>query len=219
VDNADPSDFQNVPASRLFAGRLSDHGGPTETIALRRSADNPALAGADPADFPAVDQRGDVRPAPAGSAPDVGAFESAWTPDPPAKPFDGLQYIASYDDLIQAFGADPAAGFVHYHLHGAGEGRSVTFDGLEYIASYDDLIRTLGANADRGASHFITYGEAEGRARDRFDAEQYLANYPDLRAVFGHDTEAATVHFIDYGHDEGRTDQPLRGHAIGDFLL
>ena len=62
VDGNAPSDLENVPASLLFAGGLADNGGPTQTIALRDAADNPALAGADPADAPATDQRGVARP-------------------------------------------------------------------------------------------------------------------------------------------------------------
>jgi Ca2+-binding RTX toxin-like protein len=54
---------------------LSDNGGSTPTVALRDAADNPALAGADPADAPATDQRGVARPLPASTAPDIGAFE------------------------------------------------------------------------------------------------------------------------------------------------
>jgi hypothetical protein len=68
-------DLENVAASRLFAGGLADNGGPTPTIALRDAADNPALAGANPADSPATDQRGVARPQPAGTNPDIGAFE------------------------------------------------------------------------------------------------------------------------------------------------
>ena len=64
-----------MPASLLFAGGLADNGGPTQTIALRDAADNPALGGADPADAPATDQRGVARPQPAGTNPDIGAFE------------------------------------------------------------------------------------------------------------------------------------------------
>ena len=68
-------DLENVAASRLFAGGLADNGGPTPTMALRDAADNPALAGADPADSPATDQRGVARPLPTGTNPDIGAFE------------------------------------------------------------------------------------------------------------------------------------------------
>jgi hypothetical protein len=68
-------DLENVPTSLLFAGGLADNGGPTQTIALRDAADNPALGGADPADAPATDQRGVARPQPDGTNPDIGAFE------------------------------------------------------------------------------------------------------------------------------------------------
>jgi hypothetical protein len=57
---------------------LGDHGGPTLTIALSGTADNPALGGGDPAICAAapiggIDQRGIVR----GSACDIGAYERA----------------------------------------------------------------------------------------------------------------------------------------------
>ena len=76
-------DIEGVSAGTLFAsidpstggGQLAANGGPTQTIALRDIASNPALAGSDPGDTPATDQRGEVRPQPAGTDPDVGAFE------------------------------------------------------------------------------------------------------------------------------------------------
>ena len=67
VEGAVAGDLQNVSANLLFAGGLADHGGPTQTIALRDVPDNPALRGADPADASATDQRGEARPQPAGS--------------------------------------------------------------------------------------------------------------------------------------------------------
>ena len=83
VESNVPGDLENAAVSLLFAaldpetggGLLADNGGPTPTIALRDASDNPALAGADPADAPATDQRGVVRPAPDGTNPDIGAFE------------------------------------------------------------------------------------------------------------------------------------------------
>jgi len=61
-----------VGNSDLFAtGELADNGGPTPTIALLDSPDNPAIDGADPARAPATDQRGEGRQ----RAPDIGAFE------------------------------------------------------------------------------------------------------------------------------------------------
>lgn len=76
-------DREGVAASLLFAaidsgtggGRLASNGGPTPTVALRDALDNPALGGADPAGSATIDQRGFIRPAPAGSAPDIGSFE------------------------------------------------------------------------------------------------------------------------------------------------
>ena len=135
----------------------------------------------------------------------------------PAAPFGPLAYIASYDDLIGAFGADPAAGKLHYLATGHDEGRTVAFDGLQYIASYGDLIGTIGADRSAGADHFIRSGFGENRQRDTFDEVQYVANYADLQAAFGDDYEAATRHYITEGHREGRTDQPLT--AATDFIL
>ncbi|OFZ97438.1 MAG: hypothetical protein A3H35_11830 [Betaproteobacteria bacterium RIFCSPLOWO2_02_FULL_62_17] len=120
--------------------------------------------------------------------------------------FSSLQYIASYVDLIAAFGADADAGFAHLVDYGRFEGRTATFDGLAYIASYGDLINAFGANAAAGASHYISFGRNEGRT-EHFDPVQYLANYPDLQAAFGTNTELATIHFIQYGYAEGRSDE------------
>lgn len=52
----------------------------------------------------------------------------------------GLEYIASYGDLIGALGANKPAGYKHFATTGLFEGRTISFDGLEYIASYGDLI-------------------------------------------------------------------------------
>ena len=43
----------------------------------------------------------------------------------PAQAADWLQYIASYGDLIQAFGANPVAGEQHYLTYGRDEGRQL----------------------------------------------------------------------------------------------
>ena len=75
VDGNAPGDLENVPASLLFAGGLADNGGPTQTIALRDAPDNPALGWRRPGHAPATDQRGEARPQPDGTAPDIGAFE------------------------------------------------------------------------------------------------------------------------------------------------
>lgn len=124
----------------------------------------------------------------------------------------GLEYIASYGDLIAMLGVDKATGYRHFATQGLFEDRTVSFDGFEYIASYPDLIAVfhgqVAANPvpDIGASHYIAAGYAEQRAADLFDAEQYLINYVDLQVAFGTNLEAATIHYITAGYFEGRTD-------------
>ena len=79
-------------------------------------------------------------------------------------PFDALAYIASYTDLIAAYGTDAGTGLQHYVHHGHGEGRQIEFDGLAYIRGYSDLVDAFGADGQAGARHFIEYGHREGRS-------------------------------------------------------
>lgn len=131
--------------------------------------------------------------------------------------FNALEYIASYDDLIAAFGTNEAAATQHYINNGRAEGRTVSFDALQYIASYGDLIAAFHSDANAGASHYINNGRAEGRTVS-FDAELYLATQDDLRAAFGNDKMAATKHYIDQGFSEGRFADMLAGGYGNDIL-
>lgn len=117
--------------------------------------------------------------------------------------FDGLAYIAGYDDLRAAFGADAAAGERHFLNYGFAEGRALAFNALDYLASYSDLRAAFGTDEAAAAGHFISYGAAEGRATT-FDGWAYLAANPDLIDVFGADEAAAARHYIQYGATEGR---------------
>jgi hypothetical protein len=214
VDGSVTGDLMHVSASSLFAGGLADHGGRTPTIALRDAPDNPALSGGNPADAPPTDQRGLARPSPAGTDPDIGAFEHPWL----SRPADALEYVASYPDLVRALGPDAAAGAAHYRHYGAVEGRQVGFDGLEYIASYADLITALGANREAGSVHFIDHGAAESR-QTSFDGLQYIASHEDLIRLLGPSADAGAVHYIRFGAGEGRhqddfdAEQYLANHA------
>ena len=69
---------------------------------------------------------------------------------------DTLNFVASYGDLINAFGANEQAGAEHFIDNGYKEGRTTTFDGLDYIATYTDLMNAFGANNDarRSALHY-----------------------------------------------------------------
>ena len=123
--------------------------------------------------------------------------------------FDGLDYIASYADLMQSFGANADAGLRHFVDAGRNEGRSIIFNGLEYIASYADLIQAFGANDDAGATHYIQAGRFEGRSTS-FDGLEYIASYRDLIKAF-HTQVAADPnpdiganHYIVAGYAEQR---------------
>ena len=84
--------------------------------------------------------------------------------------FNGYDYLASYDDLIVAFGPNEMDAFSHYIYNGAFEGRQAdVFDGYQYLATYDDLIKAFGANETLAAQHFVSNGFEEGRTRDGFD--------------------------------------------------
>ena len=79
-------------------------------------------------------------------------------------PIDGLTYIASYGHLIQAFGANEAAGQQHYAQYGQAEGRDpYLFNPLLYVAKYPDLRAAFGTDTRAAAVHYIQYGYFEGR--------------------------------------------------------
>jgi hypothetical protein len=114
-----------------------------------------------------------------------------------------LEYVATYPDLMAAFGVNASAGFAHYWQNGFSEGRTITFDGLEYIASYGDLIAAFGASADAGATHFIQSGRFEGRTT-AFDGLEYIASYSDLINWLGANSDGGATHYIQHGFSEGR---------------
>ncbi|CAO3441302.1 Ig-like domain-containing protein [Azospirillum endophyticum] len=161
-----------------FAYRVDDgHGGvAAQTIALQ------VVPSADPASTPT--------PAPAAGGLPAG--------------FNALAYIASYPDLIAAFGTNAEAATQHYLQAGRAEGRTVTFDPLAYVASYPDLIPSIGTNAQAATLHYLQAGYAEGR-HPNFNGLAYIASYRDLAAAFGTNAEAGTRHYIEAGAAEGRT--------------
>jgi len=118
--------------------------------------------------------------------------------------FDPLLYIASYDDLIRAFGADAAKGNQHWAQAGRYEGRQITFSALEYIASYADLANAFGIDQASATLHYLNAGWYEGRSTS-FDGLEYIASNGDLIKAFGTDDQSGTRHFITNGRFEGRT--------------
>lgn len=120
--------------------------------------------------------------------------------------FNPVQYLASYDDLITAFGLNPAAATQHYNQFGLREGRlNDLFDEVRYIASNGDLISTFGTNFEGATEHYVSFGAAEGRPTEIFDPIDYLNANPDLQAAFGNNLFDAALHYIQFGFAEGRT--------------
>ena len=120
--------------------------------------------------------------------------------------FDAFEYLASYGDLITAFGANGQSGFDHYVNFGFAEGRARdAFDNFDYLASWGDLVAALGPNPQAAAQHYVTWGFNEGRARDTFANFDYLASYGDLIVAFGPNPQAAAEHYVTWGFNEGRT--------------
>ena len=71
--------------------------------------------------------------------------------------FDGLDYIAQYKDLIDAFGANSDAGAAHYIDHGFYEGRSTGFNVAAYEKAHPDLIGKFASNDAFLAAYINTY--------------------------------------------------------------
>ena len=81
-------------------------------------------------------------------------------------PEEALRYIASYTDLIVAYGTDYAKGQDHYARNGALEGRSISFDPTAYLNKYADLRQLYGYDTYSATTHYITTGYYEGRTID-----------------------------------------------------
>ena len=119
--------------------------------------------------------------------------------------FEAYNYIASYDDLIIAFGTDLTSAKSHYANYGKSEGRPLdTFDEWGYLASNNDLMNAFGSDTTEAVKHYISFGKSEGRSTNIFNADSYLNNYADLRNAFGTNEELATKHYVEYGFNEGR---------------
>jgi VCBS repeat-containing protein len=115
-------------------------------------------------------------------------------------------YIASYPDLIQAFGYNLDAGIQHYINHGYAEGRVTdNFDEQTYLNSYSDLKNAFGNDLDAATRHYIEFGYNEGRdPLLGFNGGTYIASYSDLISAFGYNPNAGKEHYRSNGYQEGR---------------
>lgn len=135
------------------------------------------------------------------------------------QPFDCYSYIARYDDIKRAFGANCDQVKQHFLTQGFNEKRSAVFnrelhdriahaldtiDCRFYMAKYSDV----GSDCGRAIEHYKKYGFKEGRVGNiPFDCYSYLARYKDLRMSMGFDCNAATEHWYRNGVREQRNGQ------------
>jgi hypothetical protein len=224
-------DRLGVAAGTLFAaldpatggGVLADNGGPTPTIALKDASTNPALAGADPADSSATDQRGEARPQPTGTNPDIGAFELDQTSTPPVGDILGTNRA---DVLRGTSGVDVIRG-----LAGKDEIRGLQGNDTLYgDAGFDELFGNGGcdrlfggANGDRFT--FLQVGEAPARGPrydEIMDFSRSEGDKINLRLI---DADAATsgvndtFRFIGKQALTGAAQVRYEATADGDFLV
>lgn len=120
VTGAVAGDIVGVAPGAVFAaidpdtggGVLARNGGPVPSVALRDVGSNPALSGAEPVAGGFLDGRGAPIPAPAGTNPDIGAFELAQgtVSRTPSGRNDALAGTAAADTLDGLGGADLVLG-------------------------------------------------------------------------------------------------------------
>ena len=214
-------DLENVPASLLLAGGLADNGGPTQTIALRDAPDNPALAGADPADTPATDQRGEVRPQPAGTAPDIGAFELNQAAVAPNEIVgtDRGEFLSgtSGPDLIRGLGGND-------RLWGRPGDDALFGDaGKDVLAGKAGIDQTTGGGgADRFLFRRVADAPADGPGYDEIlDFRRAQHDRIDLRPIDAKVGAEGNQKFCFIGDDPFTRAGQLRFEATadGDFLV
>ncbi|MFN3764434.1 MAG: hypothetical protein ACK4R3_02575 [Aliihoeflea sp.] len=125
-----------------------------------------------------------------------------------------LAYIASFNDLMSAFGGRSledmqAAGKAHYAGGGGQEGRrtGIEFDAEQYMENQADIKAAFGGNADLATLHFINSGNSEGRLWE--NPLEYVASFGDLIGAMSGGSESAIRqggidHFTNGGFAEGR---------------
>ncbi len=118
--------------------------------------------------------------------------------------FDAMTYLASYSDLIRAFGNNTEKATLHYLNSGLKEGRTHDrFDALTYAASNKDLALAFGIDTAAATRHFVTHGYKEGRSTTSFDGLIYAASNADVAKLIGYDATGATQNYLTFGVKNG----------------
>ncbi|MFN9872611.1 MAG: hypothetical protein ACK55E_14395, partial [Cyanobacteriota bacterium] len=126
------------------------------------------------------------------------------TPDGRTISFDPLRYIASHPDLINAFGANAAAGTWHYLNWGFNEGRRIdAFDPAQYLAGNDVLLSRFGADTAAATRQYISEGFAAATPADAFDEFRYLASNPGLIPAYRSRPADAAQQYLNTGRFNG----------------
>jgi hypothetical protein len=85
---------------------------------------------------------------------------------------DALRYVASYPELIQSVGADPAAA---QQLYASTTGsKIITFNPIAYLNKYSDIRSLYGYDTYSATIHYITTGYAQGRTLENSSGEDPL---------------------------------------------
>ncbi|WP_338847350.1 calcium-binding protein [Massilia sp. W12] len=82
-----------------------------------------------------------------------------------------LRYVASYADLIGAFGVNADKGMEHYLNTAKSENRPATFDPQVYIDKYADVRAAVGSDLEAATRHFISTGFGQGRNDSKLSAD------------------------------------------------
>ena len=94
----------------------------------------------------------------------------------------GLTYIASHRDLINAYRNDENQGLFHYFNTGIHEGKKITFRPEVYIISNIEKLKDLVENNEpklrEATNHYIMNGCYQDLPHDSFNHFDYLANNP-----------------------------------------
>ena len=128
--------------------------------------------------------------------------------------FNAAQYLASYGDLIDAFGYDLEAATKHYIESGYSEGRAVDlFDAAQYLASHGDLIDAFGYDLEAATKHYIESVYSESRnGTSNYNLSDFLVN--------AEEDEPKTFNFAvgDIDNQDTHTliilNQPIKGSVV-----
>jgi len=118
--------------------------------------------------------------------------------------FDALSYIASYPDLIAAYGLNTDSAFNHYVQWGYAAGRRPGgFNAMSYLASHPELVAAYGIDEQAATAHYIQWGKAAGWGIT-FNSQSYMRANPDVAAAVKGDAKAAAINYILWGRAGGR---------------